>query len=101
MEPFTRSDLMLERDAFECAKMREYVAEATGKIYYAVRKQAVEQKNPEYFHTIHGGMFNDVQGVAETICEDLIALFPDFNIDIGVVNDGLKRGRYIAVRWCE
>ena len=99
MEPFTRSDLILEREAFETAKAREYVSNAVEKIYYAVRKHAVETNNSVYFHIIPGGIVKDVQGVAEAIRDELFTLFPDFGVDIQAVNDSCDRKRCLAVRW--
>ena len=100
MEPFTRSDLILEREAFETAKAREYVGNAVEKIYYAVRKQAVETNNSVYFHIIPGGIVKDVQGIAEAIRDELFTLFPDFGVDIQAANnDSCDRRRCLIVRW--
>ena len=100
MEPFTRSDLILEREAFETAKVREHVRIVVEKIYYVVRKQAIETNIYVYFHTIPDGMFKDVQGVAEAIRDELFTLFPDFGVNIQVVNDiyGSRR-RQIVINW--
>ena len=99
MTPYTRADLILEREAFETAKAREYVSNAVEKIYYAVRKHAVETNVTSYVHIIPGGMFGDVQGVAEAIRDELFTLFPDFGVHIQVVNYTYDRGRNVVVGW--
>jgi len=99
MTPYTRSDLILEREAFETAKAREYVSNAVEKIYYAVRKLAVETNTSSYFHVIPEGMFGDVQGVAEAIRDELFTLFPDFKVHIQVVNNTYGCERNVFVGW--
>jgi len=99
LTPYTSADLIREREAFETAKAREYVSNAVEKIYYAVRKHAVETNVTSYVHIIPGGMFNNVQSVAEAIRDELFTLFPDFGVHIQVVNYTYDRGRNVVVGW--
>ena len=99
LTPFTRSDMEFQREAFKTAKAREYVSNAVEKIYYAVRKHAVETNVTSYIHIIPGGMFNNVQAVAEAIRDELVVLFPDFGVHIQVVNYTYDRGRNVVVEW--
>jgi hypothetical protein len=41
----------------------------------------------------------DIDDLATSIRDELVLLFPDFTIEIGVVNDGCNRSRYICVTW--
>jgi len=99
LTPYTSADLIREREAFETANAREYVSNAVEKIYYAVRKHAVETNVTSYIHIIPGGMFNNVQSVAEAIRDELFTLFPDFGVHIQVVNYTYDRGRNVVVGW--
>jgi hypothetical protein len=99
MEPFTRADLEFQRDAYALSKMREYVKDSVEKIYYGVRKVAVERSSHSFYYTVHEQNHVDVVTIVERIREELVELFPDFIIVIGIVNDGLNRSRYIYVKW--
>jgi hypothetical protein len=99
MEPFTRADLEFQRDAYAISKMREYVKESVEKIYYGARKVAVERSSQSFYYTVREQTHVDVVTIAETIRDDLTTLFPDFTIEIGMVNDGYNRSRYICVKW--
>ena len=98
--PFTRSDLNFQRDAYATAKARTFVKEAVEKIYREAIKTAVETSSHVYYHTIHrNDDCIDIDDVAIDIRDELIDLFPDFEISVGHVNDGYNRSRYICVKW--
>lgn len=99
MNVFTYKDLEEERDAYAREKMQEYVKASVEYIYRGVRKAAVERSAHSYYYTVHEQTHVDVITLAEAIRDDLLNLFPDFKFDIGVVNDGYNRSRYICVKW--
>ena len=98
MEPFTRSDLKREQEAFVIANAREYVKETVENIYNAVKKDAIEMNGDEYYYTIEWEIYRNVVSVAEAIREELILLFPDFKITVGGTND-MYGSRDIVVKW--
>lgn len=98
MEPFTRSDLKREQEAFAIENAREYVKKTVEEIYHAVKKESIEMNDDSYFYTIHWEIYRDVKGIAIAIRDELIRLFPDFTIKIGIEDDGCG-SRYIAVHW--
>ncbi len=98
MEPFTRSDLKREQEAFAIANAREYVKKVVENIYNAVKKDAIEMNGYEYYYTIEWEIYRDVKGVADAIREELILLFPDFKITVGRTND-MYGSRDIIVQW--
>ena len=98
MEPFTRSDLKREQEAFAIENSRKYVQEAVRIIYNAVKKESIEMNDDSYFYTIHWEIYRDVKGVAIAIRDELFRLFPDFTIKIGVEDDGCGSW-YISVHW--
>jgi Zn-dependent M32 family carboxypeptidase len=99
MQPFTRADLNSQRDEYAMTKMQEYINEIIEKIYYAARKAAVERSSHEFYFTIRERTFVDITIVSDVIQDKLQALFPDFKITIGNVNDGYNNSRYICVKW--
>lgn len=98
MKPFTRSDLKREQETFAITNAREYVKEAVENIYNAVKKDAIEMNGGEYYYTIEWEIYRNVKGVAEAIREELVLLFPDFEITIGRTND-MYGSRDIVVKW--
>jgi hypothetical protein len=99
MQPFTREDLISQRDEYAMTKMQEYVEESVEKIYYGARKVAVERSSHSFYYTVREQTFVDVITISEAIRDKLQVLFPDFTITIGDVTDGYNRSRYICVKW--
>jgi hypothetical protein len=99
LQPFTRDDLISQRDEYARAKMEEYINETVESIYSGARKMAIERSNHEFYYTVREQTFVDVIIISEVIRDKLKVLFPDFTIDIGNVNDGYNRSRYICVKW--
>jgi len=102
MEPYTRKDLEFQRAAYATDKARTFVKESVETIYFEVIKVAVERSIREFYHTISSSLdhlYIDIDDLATSIRDELVVLFPDFTIEIGVVNDGYNRSRYICVKW--
>ena len=100
MEPYTLADLKLERKAYATEKARTFVKDAVENIYYGVRKVSVERISHSFYYNVyHDDKYIDIDHLATSIREDLVTLFPDFQITIGNVNDGYNRSRYIHVTW--
>ena len=102
MEPYTRKDLEFQRDAYATAKARTFVKESVETIYFEAIKVAVQRSSREFYHTISSvldHLYIDIDDLANSIRDELVVLFPDFTIDIGEVNDGYGRTRYICVKW--
>lgn len=99
MKIFTRADLDSERYEYAREKMREYVNASVKNIYLGVRKTAVELSDHSFYYTVHEQIHVDVITLAEAIQAKLQVLFPDFKFEIGKVNDGYNRSRYICVTW--
>jgi intein-encoded DNA endonuclease-like protein len=102
MEPFTRSDLKIARIEFATANDQEYIKETVETIYHAVKKDAIEFIGPEseYFYTIHWEIHRNIKHVVEAIRQELIRLFPDFEICSGIEieKDGYS-SHYVVIRW--
>jgi predicted transposase YdaD len=99
MQPFTRADLNSQREEYVMTQMQEYINKTVEKIYYAARKTAVERSDHSFYYTVHEQIRVDVITLAEAIQDKLQALFPDFTITVGNVNDGYNHSRYICVKW--
>jgi hypothetical protein len=99
MQPFTRADLNSQREEYARNKMQEYMNETVEKIYYAARKAAVERSSHEFYYTIRERTFVDIVIMSDVIQDRLQALFPDFKISVGNVNDGYNNSWYICVKW--
>ena len=103
MDPFTRKDLEFRREAYATAKARTFVKESVETIYYGVRKVSVERSSSSFYHTISNILdhdeYIDIDDLATSIREELVTLFPDFQISVGHVNDGYNRSRCICVKW--
>ena len=102
MEPYTRKDLEFQRNAYATAKARTFVKESVETIYFEVIKVAVQRSSREFYHTIStmlDHLYIDIDDLATSIRDELVVLFPDFTIEIGVVNDDYNRTRYICVKW--
>ena len=102
MKPYTRKDLEVERKVYETAKARTFVENSVDTIYFEAIKVAVQRSSREFYHTIStmlDAKYIDIDDLATSIRDELVLLFPDFTIEIGVVNDGYGRTRYICVKW--
>lgn len=103
MTPYTRKDLEFQREAYATEKARTFVKESVETIYYSVRKVSVERSSRSFYHTISGTLdhdeYIDIDDLANSIRDELVTLFPDFQISVGNVNDGYNRSRYICVKW--
>jgi isopentenyldiphosphate isomerase len=102
MEPYTRKDLEFQRKAYQDTKARTFVENSVDTIYFEAIKVAVERSSREFYHTIStmlDAKYIDIDDLATSIRDELVLLFPDFTIEIGVVNDGCNRSRYICVTW--
>ena len=102
MEPYTRKDLEFQRNAYATAKARTFVKDAVETIYFEAIHVAVQRSSHAFYHTISNMLdakYIDIDDLANTIRDELVVLFPDFTIEIGVVNDGYNRSRYICVKW--
>jgi len=94
MEPYTRKDLEFQRDAYAIAKARTFVKESVDTIYFEAIKVAVQRSSREFYHTIStmlDAKYIDIDDLATSIRDELVLPFPDFTIEIGVVNDGWNR----------
>jgi type III secretory pathway component EscR len=99
MQPFTRADLNSQREEYAMTQMQEYINKTVEKIYYAARKAAVERSSHEFYYKICERTFVDITIISDVIQDKLQALFPDFTITVGNVNDGYNHSRYICVKW--
>ena len=100
MDPFTRSDLEFQRNAYATEKARTFVKDAVEKIYYEARKVAVERTSDSFYYNVyHVDKYIDIDDLVTSIRDELVTLFPDFKISVGIVNDGYNRSRYICVKW--
>jgi hypothetical protein len=92
-----------QRKAYATTKAHTFVKESVETIYYSVRKVSVERSSSSFYHTISNILdhdeYIDIDDLATSIREELVTLFPDFRIDIGIVNDGYNRSRFICVNW--
>ena len=100
MTPYTRKDLEFQREAYASAKAQTFVKEAVETIYYEAIKVAVEHSSHAYYYNIYyDEKYVSIDDTADTIRNELLKLFPEFTIEIGKVNDGYNRSRYICVKW--
>ena len=100
MTPYTTKDLEVQREAYATCKARMFVKEAVETIYHEAIKAAVQRSSHAYYYTMYyDEQYVVIDDLADTIRNELVELFPDFTIEIGKVNDGYNRSRYICVKW--
>jgi len=102
LTPFTRSDMEFQRKAYATTKARKFVKDSVETIYYEAIKAAVQRSSREFYHTISNMLdheYINIDDLATSIRDELVVLFPDFNIVISNVNDGYNRSRNICVEW--
>jgi hypothetical protein len=100
MDPYTRKDLEFQRRAYADCKADTFVKETTEEIYHNAIKTAVERDTHAYYYTMyHAEDYMTIDDLAVRVRDKLVVLFPDFEIEVGHVNDGYNRSRYIRVKW--